>query len=214
MLAGTDSRANTRGVLLFVGDSNEVLSSMQIETQTTLYDHIDNPYIPVLAARIGATIRTPDCRVVVGCKTNNYWQIKLQSTLSTIHPDAIVNNLGINDTVHVGTETTAGYSYYGRKIDWFMDLIPASMPVFWTNLPCLIEPSPLLTGCLAVNKALAAARDRWPNLILVNWAALANDHPEYLVHPDGKPNVHDDAQGSSYWAEQVTKAVDTRLAAT
>jgi hypothetical protein len=213
VVAGTDSRAHTRGVLLFVGDSNVVLASMQIVVTVSLLDHENDPYVPVLAARIGATIRSPDCRVVTGCPTDNYWQIKLKGMLSKIHPGAIVNNLGINDTTRVGTETTPGYSYYGRKINWFMQLIPATMPVYWTNLPCTIEPASLYTGCKAVNTALAAARSRWPNLVLVNWAALADSHPEYLVHLNGKPEVHNDPLGASAWIAQINKAIDARIPA-
>ena len=213
VVAGTDSRAHTRGVLLFVGDSNVTLSAPQIVWQTTYFAHEQDPYIPVLASRVGATIRTPDCRIASGCTTHNYWQIKLRATLSKVYPDAIVNNLGINDALAPGTQTTPGYSYYGKKIDWFMQLIPQDTRVFWTNLPCLIEPSTLVKGCHAVNDALSEARNRWPNLLMVSWGSRANGHPEYLVHPNGEPNVHNSAVGSAQWILQIIAAIDARLPA-
>ncbi len=211
VVAGTDTNANSRGVVLLVGDSNVTISAAQIVARTTLGDHYDNPYIPVLAPRVGATIRTHDCLEATGCTSYNYWQIKLRETFQQIHPDAIVNDLGINDTAHAGTQGTPGYSYYGKKIDWFMHLIPNDMPVFWTNLPCSIEPVGRLHGCKVVNTALAGARRRWSNLVLVNWAARAGGHPDYLVHPNGKTDVHYSAVGAAEWIAQVTSAIDARF---
>jgi hypothetical protein len=212
VVAGTASNAHSRGVVLFVGDSNVTLSASQIVGHTTLFDHYNDPYLPVFASRVGAAIRTEDCLDKDGCTTFNYWQIKLGETMRDVQPDAIVNDLGINDTVGAGTATTPGYRSYGQKIDWFMRLIPQTTPVFWSNLACAIEPADRQTGCKAVNEALSAARTRWPNFVLVNWAAPAHAHPEYLLHVN-KPYVHYSAAGSSAWIALVTAAMDARMPA-
>jgi hypothetical protein len=213
VVAGTESNADTRGVVLFVGDSNVTISAMEIVWSTTLLDnHYDDAYVPVLASRVGATIRTHDCVDAIGCASYNYWQIKLGNVLGKVKPDAIVNNLGINDTVYLGTQGSPGYAAYGKKIDWFMRLIPKSTPVFWTNLPCLVEPGIRGKGCKAVNAALADAHERWPNFVLVNWAKKANTHLEYMARTAaGKPDVHMSATGSAAWIALVTAAMDRRM---
>ena len=212
LVAGTDTNTRSRGVVLFVGDSNVTLSAGQVMARMTLGDHYNDAYIPVFAPRFGATIRTHDCARESGCTTYNYWQIRLRETLLKVKPDAIVNDLGINDTTRPGTQTTPGYAFYGAKIDWFMRLIPRTTPVFWTNLACLIEPVRRWDGCKVVNQALAVAQGRWPNLVLVNWAVSARSHPEYLVGGN-RSNVHLTATGASVWIARVTAAMDARLPA-
>jgi hypothetical protein len=91
-----------------------------------------------------------------------------------------------------------------------MSSIPQGTPVLWTNLPCEIEPPARYEGCTIVNNALDAARGRWPNLVLVNWAARANSHPEYLM---GGGNVHLTPEGASAWTALVTAVLDLRLPA-
>ena len=80
----------------------------------------------------------------------DYWKLKLASILPKVDADAIVNDLGIDDTFAPGTGTTPGYSLYDQKVDWFMDLV-GGKPVSGSNLPCAIEPPDLMTGCKAVN---------------------------------------------------------------
>jgi len=212
LVAGTGTNAHSRGVVLFVGDSNVTLSAGQIMWRTTLGDHYNDAYIPVFTPRFGATIRTPDCARASGCTTYNYWQIRLRETLLKVQPDAIVNDLGVNDTDRIGTQTTPGYAFYAAKIDWFMNLIPRTTPVFWTNLACLIEPVDRWNGCKAVNKAIAVAQERWPNLVLVNWAVSARSHPEYLIGGN-RSNIHLSTTGASVWIALVTAAMDARLPA-
>ena len=90
-----------------------------------------------------------------------------------------------------------GYSAYGEKIDWLMALL-APHPVWWTNLPAEIVPPEWLTGCLAVNSALAAAEERWPNLTVLDWAAVADPHPEYVT--DHK-RIHITWKAATAWAQ-------------
>ena len=209
--ANSASNAQLRGVVMFVGDSNVTLSSAQIVAETTWETHLDDGYVPVLAARVGASIRTPDCMVAQGCTTDNYWQIRLAALLGSVHPNAIVNNLGINDTAALGTPTTRGYAAYGAKIDWFMGLLPKGVPVFWTNLPCTIEPKNRLTGCRTVDAALAAATKRWPDLVDVNWAGTADSHPDWMIFQGTSPEVHYTTTGDANWASLVVKTLDAHL---
>lgn len=206
--AVTTSNAHNRGVILFVGDSNITLGSEVIDWALTWQSHNDNGYSPVMMSRAGSAIRTSDCLISTSCTTYNYWQTKLGETLTKVSPDAIVTDLGINDTATSGTAGTPGYSYYGQKIDWFMKLVPAGKPVFWTNLPCAIEPPDRLTGCLTVNAALSQAPKRWPNLHLINWALVANTHPEYMANVGQPGAVHYNGTGDGVWANTVLSALD------
>ena len=138
--ASTSGNAHTRGLVLFVGDSNVTISAGAIDTELTWLEHHDNGYVPVFASRVGASIRTPDCIDAANCSTFDYWKLKLGTILPKLDADAIVNDLGINDTLSEGTAGTPGYAGYGAKIDWFMGLV-GDKPVFWTLLPCAIEPS-------------------------------------------------------------------------
>jgi hypothetical protein len=208
--AATSSNANTRGVVLFVGDSNVTLSSNTIDWTLTWFEHHNNGYVPVLASRVGSTIRTASCLDPSGCTRFDYWRLKLASILPKVDADAIVNDLGINDTYAPGTATTPGYSQYDQKIDWFMDLV-GGKPVLWTNLPCGIEPPDLMTGCKTVNRALSMARDRWPNLTVLAWSDLANRHPEYMRSPG--EDVHYSVAGQVAWSRFVVAALDDRFPA-
>ena len=205
-----DSNANTRGVVLFVGDSNITFGAEAIDWTLTWQQHTDNGYVPVLASRVGASIRTEDCLDPTNCTTFNYWQEKLATILRKINADAIVTDLGINDTTTPGTESTPGYSNYGQKIDWFMHLV-GGKPVLWTDLPCAIEPSARRTGCQSVNSALSLAPQRWPNLTVLAWSSEANGHPKYIAAPDRE--VHYSTVGETAWSRLVVTALDTRFRA-
>jgi hypothetical protein len=173
--------------------------------------HNDNGYVPVLASRVGSMIRTPDClNPPTPCTTFDYWKLKLATILPRVNANAIVNDLGINDTGKSGTATTPGYAYYGQKIDWFMNLVGGKR-VLWTNLPCAIEPPALLSGCQQVNYALSFAPRRWPNLTVLYWNNVANSHPEYMASP-GK-DVHYSPAGQEAWSKLVVDALDARLPA-
>jgi lysophospholipase L1-like esterase len=198
---------HVRGVVLFVGDSNITLGAATIDWDLTWNSHNDNGYVPVLASRVGAGIRTPDCLDPTGCSTDDYWQVRLGELFGKVQPDAIVNDLGINDAISPGTLTTPGYENYGQKIDWFMSLVPHTIPVLWTNLPCPIEP-PDRPGCADVNYFLSLATTRWSNLVLVDWASVARLHPDYMLDPT---NVHLSDAGHKAWADTVTAALDARF---
>jgi lysophospholipase L1-like esterase len=207
--ANTTSNAKVRGVVLFVGDSNVTLGAMSIDWALTWHSHTDNGYVPVMDSRVGATLRNEDCLNTTTCATTDYWKTRLGATLARVDPNAVVNNLGINDTGALGTSTTPGYAHYGQKVDWFMALIPRTKPVLWTNLPCAIEPPNRLTGCRRVNQALANATTRWSNLWVLDWAGVADSHPGYMAKPGN--DVHLSGAGETAWTNLVLQVLDARF---
>jgi lysophospholipase L1-like esterase len=220
-LAG--SGAHNRGVILFAGDSNisyggkwPVFDMTFGEGGLMGADHMDNNYVLAFAARIGSGIRTKDCisSELASCTTYDYWKIKLGETFAQVQPDALVVNLGINDSLDVGTATTQGYGNYAQKIDWFMNLIPSSTPVFWTNLPCSLEPPAYVTGCQKINYFLSQAHNRWPNFVLVNWMSVAGSHTEYMDSASiADYRVHYSDAGYAAWSELVTNTLDSQFPA-
>jgi hypothetical protein len=210
----TSSGAHNRGVVMFVGDSNITFSAQVIVDALTSQQHVDNSYTPVLVSHIGVSIRYGDCRSSApSCATNNYWQIKMKETVPKVNADIYVNDLGINDTASAGTATTRGYEYYGQKIDWFMRLLPPSKTVLWTNLPCQVEPPDRSYGCQRVNYALSVAKNRWSNLVVLDWASIANLHPEFMKGGSDLTAVHYTLAGQSAWTAFVLKELDARLPA-
>jgi hypothetical protein len=203
----TANRATNRGVTLFVGDSNITLSAGEVEMALT-FGRTYN-YVPVFASRVGATLRAPDCLDTTRCTTYNYWKLALADVFQRVKPDVIVNNLGINDTSTWGTATTPGWAHYGRKVDWFMNLV-GGRPVLWTTLPCAIEPPARYKGCVWVNSELNRADKRWPNLTVLALGYVANSHPGYMRTP-GK-DVHYSPAGETAYARFVAAALDARFA--
>ncbi|MGQ0832923.1 MAG: SGNH/GDSL hydrolase family protein [Microthrixaceae bacterium] len=198
--------AEVRGVVLFAGDSNVTLAATNIVNVLTWRTHTDNGYVPVVAGRVNASIRTYDCATRSGCTTTDYWPTKLGNIFDRANPDAVVVNLGINDALGPGSETTPGYSKYPEKIDYLMRSM-GGRPVLWTNLPCNLEPEAWRQGCAAINRALASASSRWPNLTVLDWSSRAKDHPEYMNAGD----VHLTSTGHAAWANFVVQALDARF---
>jgi hypothetical protein len=192
-------KAQVRGVITIVGDSNVVAGASAL---THALSNRDNGYLPVLAAHDGAVIRESSCDQP--CTDTNFWAVRLADTEAKVQTDVFVVELGINDAVDPGTPTTVGYAAYDEKIDYLMGAIPTSTPVLWTNLPCALEPSNALTGCLIVNTALDAAPLRWVNLTILDWSSTATPHPEYM-----KPNdIHYSDAGQREYARFVVAALD------
>lgn len=165
--------------------------------------------MPVFVARGGAGIRAADCASsATTCSTDDFWKLKLSATFARVQPDAVVTELGINDAGKVGTATGRGYASYDTKIDWFMRLMPAHTQVFWTNLPCAIEPPTAQRGCLIINQDLSQAKQRWSNLTVVNWAKVANLHPGWMRFAGSIYGVHYTSAGYTAWTTLVLESLD------
>lgn len=201
------SAGRVRATVMLVGDSN--MSFALSALGFALTEH-DPAYEIIDVARAGTGIRSPDCPGLVStCPTDDYWRVRLADALAHGSPDGFVVNLGVNDTAAPGEATGAGYADYGAKIDWLMRLLPASKPVWWTNLPCDIEPKARVAGCAAVDSALQAATRRWPSLTVLDWSAAANPHPKWLLSNLG--GVHLSAEGGLAWAKLIEQALDARF---
>jgi hypothetical protein len=200
-------RGSVRAVVTFVGGANMMLGASERAlalTRATTYAIVD------LTRRRGSGSDCP----AAPCSTFDYWRGGCGG-VAKVASDAYVVNLGINDTVVVGSPGGPGYAAYGGKVDWMMRLF-GGKPVFWSNLPCAIEPPARAVGCAAVNAALAAAPSRWPNLTVIDWATEANSHPEYLFSAPGLGAVHYSAVGALVWANaaaEQSRAVRSRLVA-
>jgi lysophospholipase L1-like esterase len=205
--ASARNDAHVRGVVLFLGDSNLTRAAGELETALTDTNFNDS-YVPALASRPGAGMRTKDCPGIPlnPCLTYNYWSIRMPQILKRVEPDVVVVNLGVNDTSAPGTRTSQGYASYDTKIDAFIRLLP-TVPIIWTNLPCRVEPPAEQPGCPLVNQALSAAQSRWPRLTVVDWGRTANRHPEWLLAntPHFKP------AGYTAWAKIVVTALNAKL---
>ena len=193
-------------VVAFVGDSNLLLGTRALAL--TFFDRKDS-YPFVVISRVGSGIRYSSCAgESEPCATHDYWRARLDDVHRKVRPDAYVVNLGVNDTNELGTATTPGYADYGEKVDYLMARF-GDRPVFWTNLPCKIEPKSRLVGCNAVNDALAAASSRHRNLIVIDWATVANPHPTWMSSSNG--GIHYAPVGYGAWSDLVAKSIEARL---
>jgi len=167
----------------FVGDSNVVRGTR--ETIATLRGpnahHAPRDYIPRFFAKAGMRLNP----------------VFFAHELATrrFRPDAVVLNIGINDTLHPDL-----YAHYGERIDKFMSLVPTWVPVLYPTYPVPIEPQARRLGANAVNRAWAIATKRWPNLRIVRWGALAAQHPEWIDQTNPAPVQHVHYTGAGYAA--------------
>jgi lysophospholipase L1-like esterase len=156
----------------FVGDSNVVRGTdATIATFRGAYAH--GGYIPTFFAKSGVRL--------------NPLFFAHELATPRFHPDAVVLNVGINDTLHPDL-----YAQYGKRIDKFMSLIPIWVPVLFPTYPVAIEPPARRLGANAVNRAWSIATKRWPNLQIVRWGAYADQHPEWIDprNPAPQQRVH------------------------
>jgi GDSL-like Lipase/Acylhydrolase family len=174
--------------LAVVGDSNVALYSRLIR------DVVDADQIE---AEYGASILPGRCNTI--CSSIDW----------TDHPvdaEVVLVNLGINDAAWRGGPDSQGFSSYGDKVSWLMELLPHNADIVWSNLPCDLEPPGMADGCAAVNAGLAAAADRWDNLTVADWAGAAR--PDHFANP-GR-DVHLNAAGARAWAELMADLVKAR----
>jgi hypothetical protein len=203
--AGVDASANK--TVLFVGDSNFLYGASSLTTALANRPH---GYIPVFTPRGGIGIRGYKhgfCPPATApCPAPDYWAIRLPQVLATVHPDAIVVNLGINDTATRGTDDGAGYANYSAKMTWLLSLLPPGVPVFWSGLPTPIEPPARRAGCAAIDQAIT----KQTGITVLHWYAVAYQHPGYMLP---HTNVHYTQAGDDAYAAMVVSALDSYFGA-
>lgn len=159
----------------FVGDSNVVRGTdATVATLRGAETHdAARPYIATFFAKAGVRLSPA------------FFAHELATP--RFHPDAVVLNIGINDTL-----SPDQYARYGRRIDKFMSLFPIWVPVLYPTYPVTIEPSVRRPGVNAVNRAWWIATKRWPNLRIVRWGWYADQHPEWIdqSNPAPQQRVH------------------------
>ena len=206
--ASSRSSGHVRAVVVLLGDSNETIPGLEIAN--ALLDRPDG-YALVNIARPGSTIRTADCASdTAPCSTYDFWQTRVADLKARVRPEAYVIDLGINETSHPGRATGPGYAHYDLKIDWLLAQL-GKVPVYWSNLPCKIEPPNRAEGCTAVDRALAAAPTRHHNLTVIDWADVANGHREYLGAANTFWDIHLTDAGGNAWADLVARDLDARF---
>lgn len=204
--------ASLNKTVLFVGDSNFLYGATQLTVDLV---NRANGYLPIFTPKGGMGIRgyAPGfCPLGQGgvqvtsppCLAPNYWSQRLGEVLATVHPDAIVVNLGINDANSPGTATTSGYSGYAAKMTYMLSLFPPDVPVFWSGLPTPVEPAARIAGCNAVNAAITAANAAG-TIHVLRWYTAAYQHPEYM---DG---IHYTDAGYEAYASMVATALDAQF---
>jgi lysophospholipase L1-like esterase len=113
--------------------------------------------------------------------------------------DAIVINLGVNDTL-AGYVTQDPAFHMGRILD-----AAGTTPVLWLNQAETLPNHEV--AAVAYNAALRTAADQYPNLTIVDWGAVLDQHHEYL-DPD---NLHLNPRGQSIFAQLASDAIDAEL---
>src|SRR4051812_44650155 len=199
---GSSSDSSSKSTTVeFVGDSNILLA------QSALAKAAPSTVAYRVVAHQGFGIRNIACvGATESCAKKDYWTQQLAGSKSD-PPDVYVVNLGINDTVSLGTASTVGYVGYDKKIDYMMKLF-GDTPVLWTNLPCRVEPPIRLRGCTAVNAALQKATGRHDNLTIVDWRRTANPHPEWMIPSVG--GVHYWPPGYAAYSNLVFRQIAQR----
>jgi len=106
---------------------------------------------------------------------------------------------GVNDAAN---RAVGGSGEEGWRVDQIMELL-GDAPVLWPTAATNLNSGPYDNANMApFNKALLAARDRYPNLIVYDWAS--DVRPEWFLPGD---DVHYQTEGNEKRAEYFAKAL-------
>lgn len=106
---------------------------------------------------------------------------------------------GVNDGAN---RAVGGSGEEGWRVDQIMELL-GDAPVLWPTAATNLNSGPYDNANMApFNKALLAARDRYPNLIVYDWAS--DVRPEWFLPGD---DVHYQTEGNEKRAEYFAKAL-------
>lgn len=115
-------------------------------------------------------------------------------------PPVLVVSVGTNDDPRI-------VSTFIRSVSRVLDTAGSKRCVVW---PTIVRPPAVGASYDGLNRALARAAARHPNLVLVDWVGMVGRHPRWLSN-DG---VHVNASGYRARASAIAAAVATRCART
>jgi lysophospholipase L1-like esterase len=115
--------------------------------------------------------------------------------------DVVLVNMGTNDCASSASELDAA-------IEQMFGVLGSQRLVVWptTNI-AKKTPYCQPDGDLLANERIKAAATRHANMRVVDWWAIADQHPEW--HPDG---VHHNREGMRSWAYVLAQAVSDAVA--
>jgi lysophospholipase L1-like esterase len=148
--------------------------------------------IPQVTAALQAGGWDPTIQAASGT-TIGAWTGKVGTLIEEHDPDVLVVELGTNNC-------TAECPRIASVIDRLLRNVPRSIPVVWLNVQA--QPS-YPAHPEAVNDALGAAAERWPNVTLVDMSARFRNHPDWHMD-DG---LHFSATGSTELARLIAESV-------
>ncbi len=126
---------------------------------------------------------------------DEYWLVELPALLEP-DPEVVVVGLGTNDT-----SVAADVAAFPERLDEMMEAL-GDRPVVWITHVDDRPDAPASAG-RAINAAIRAAPDRWPNLTVLDFAVdIAND-PTILRFD----NLHFSKAGIRAYAQKITEAV-------
>jgi lysophospholipase L1-like esterase len=128
-------------------------------------------------------------------EVDTYWATHMASLVEHTKPEVVVVELGYNDC-------DRDLSAYGDAVDNLMEQVPPETPVHWLTVA---DAHDLRTCDQTMNAALTDAASRWPNLSLLDFAALMDGHPDWT--DDG---THLNDQGRSGYAAWLHDELDAR----
>jgi lysophospholipase L1-like esterase len=132
------------------------------------------------------------------------WQVTVfaQEGLSTLGAASVItaHKAAVGDLVVValGSNDAGDPITFGHRVDGVMQAIGPVRRVVWVNLRQFASWTP------ALNRQLAAATARWPNLVIADWSARATPNPG-LVYADG---LHLTPGGQAAMAELIAEQVN------
>jgi lysophospholipase L1-like esterase len=124
------------------------------------------------------------------------WRKGIQQYVKLFHPDVAVVELGTNNCASSPCEDISAY------IDAIMhELTKSARVVFWLNTRDLPIKHP--ADADYVNRELADAAVRWPNLVIVDMNGRLGGHPELL----DSGGLHFNDQGRQEFAQLIRDAL-------
>ena len=134
-----------------------------------------------------------------GLKDLIFWFEQL-SVLLDSDPDVVVVGLGTNDT-----SVAANVEKFPRRLDLMMEEL-GDRPVVWITHVDDRPAAPASAG-RAINAAIRAAPDRWPNLTVLDFTLVMASDPTVL----SADTLHFTPSGRVVYAQKIAEAVEAQF---